>query len=677
MATAARSQPVRKLAPEEVAWVAVLPCAAVIIAAIAWLGPPIGHALLAPEPDETLWPRGVYYVLGGAEPVKRARFLFALLGPVLVAAVLLLAQYHRPLQLSTGTARRLVAWGQAATLAFLVVALLGQRNVIPGQIRVRPVFTVPELLAAVAVTAGAVAVMRRPSARAWIAQRAGGGPWQRHACLLVAAVLTACWLAQAVNNEGSIGHAAFSDLPPWAMGDTLAILDGRTPLVNYYPIYGSLWAYVAAALLYVFGGSITTFSLTMTAISATALLALYATLRRVVGSALLALGLYLPTLAIGFLVAPEQPEGHANNGEIFSVWPMRYAGPYLLAWLTARHVDGARPRRTWALFLAGGLVVINNVEFGAGALVGTAAALLVARPPRSARDAARMAGSAAGGLLGAAALVSLLMLARSGALPHLEYMTEFWRVYGVTGLVTIPMATTGLHLALYATFTAAIVVAVARTLRGAPDRLLSSLLMWSGIFGLLAGSYFAGRSDLFKLTALFSAWSFSLALLVVVVLRAIAAHGWRRPTAVELAVLFGFALAVVSLHELPAPWSQPGRLARSTSYPFYEQTPVVEFIGQQTEPHERVAILISMSNRIARQLSLTNVSPYPMLETIVTRREFGNLIDAIHRERAHKVFVESQLLTAGQRAILRRAGFAPSASSREILELTDRVASQK
>jgi hypothetical protein len=675
MATAIPSRRVHALAPDEVAWAAVLPCAAAIVAAIAWLGPPLGHALLRPEANETLWPHGVYYVLGRAEPVKRARFAIALLGPVLLAGVLL-AERRRPLRLSAGAARGLVAGGKVATVALLVVALLGQRNAIPGQISQRPVFTVVELLAAVALVAVALGVLRRAPARAWIAQRAADTGARRLGCLLAAIALTACWLAQAVNNEGSIGHAAFSDLPPWAMADTLAILDGRTPLVNVYPLYGTVWAYVAAVPLYVLGGSVTTFSLVMTSISGISLVALYATLRRVVRSPLLALGLYVPTLALGFLVAPEQPEGHANNAEIFSVWPIRYAGPYLLAWLTARHLDGARPRRVWPLFLAAGLVAINNVEFGAGALAGTAAALLVARTPRSRGEAARTAGEAAAGLLGAAALVALVTLVRSGALPHWEFMTEFPRVFGVTGLVAQPMATTGLHLALYATFTAAIAVAVTRALRGAEDRLLSGMLVWSGIFGLLAGSYFAGRSDYFKLLALFSAWCFSLALLVVVVVRAIAARGWRRPAAVELAVLLGFALAVVSIHELPAPWSQPGRLRASTSYPFYEQQPVVEFIGQQTSPHERVAILISMSNRIARQLSLVNVSPYPMIETIATRRQFGQFVDAVRREGAHRIFVEDQLLAPSQRAVLRLAGFTPHASSREILELTDRAGAQ-
>jgi hypothetical protein len=666
---------VRALTPEEVAWGAVVPCGLLIVAAILLLGPPLGRALLTPGANEALWPHGVYYVLGKAEPVKHARFAIALLGPLLLAG-LLLAERRRPVRLAARAARRLVQGGKAATLALVVVALLGQHDAVPGQPSQRPVFSVVELLAALALLAGGLAVARSAGARAWIAERAADTRARRRACLLAAIALTACWLAQAVNNEGSVGHAAFSDLPPWAMADTLAILDGRTPLVNVYPLYGTVWAYVAAVPMLVLGGSITTFSLAMTSIGGISLVALYATLRRVVRSALVALGLYVPLLAIGFLVAPEQPEGHANNAEIFSVWPIRYAGPYLLAWLTARHLDGAAPRRRWPLFLAGGLVAINNVEFGAGALLGTVAALLVAAPPRSRADAARAAGAAAAGLIGAAALVALVTLVRSGELPDWTFLTEYLRVFGTDGLVGAPMAAAGLHLALYATYAAAIAVAVARTLRGAQDRLLSGMLAWSGVFGLLAGSYFAGRSDLIKLLAMLSAWGFALVLLVVVVLRAIAAHGWRRPSAVELAVLFGFALTVVAMHDFPAPWSQPGRLSASTPNPIYEQGPVVEFIGRQTHPHERVAILISMSNRIARQLSLTNVSPYPMIEAVVTRRQFGVLTGAIRREAAHKIFVEEQLLAPPQRAVLKRAGFAPYASDREILELTDRAGRQ-
>jgi hypothetical protein len=669
------AQRIRTLAPDEVAWSAVLPCAALIVAAIVLLGPPLGHALLEPEAREALWPHGVYYVVGHAEPVKHARFALALLGPALLAA-LLLAERRRPVRLPARTTRRLVAGGKAATLALLVVAFLGQNDLVPGQPSQEPVFPVLVLLAALALVALALAVLRRPSARAWIAHKAVDTDARRRACLLAAIALTACWLAQAVNNEGSVGNAAFSDLPPWAMADTLAILDGRTPLVNVYPLYGAMWGYVAAVPMAIFGDSIATFSLAMTSISGAALIALYATFRRVVRSSLLALALYVPALAIGFLVMPEQPEGHANNAEIFSVWPVRYAGPYVLTWLTARHVDGATPRRIWPLFGVAGLVAINNVEFGAGALLGTVAALLIAAPPRSRRAAARMAGEAALGLFGVIAIVSIASLVRAGALPHWEYLTEYPRLFGTSGLVSAPMAATGLHLALYATYTAAIGVAVTRALRGAEDRLLSAMLAWSGIFGLLAGSYFAGRSDYFKLLALFSAWAFSLGLLVVVVLRALAARGWRRPAAIELAALFGFALAIVSMRDFPAPWSQPGRLSRSTDHLFYAQPDVVEFVGEQTDPHERVAILISMSNRIARQLDLTNVSPFPMIEAMATRRQLDVLIDAMRREKAHKLFVEGHLLVGPQRAVLKRAGFTPHASSREILELTDERAAQ-
>src|SRR5205085_1619703 len=91
-------------------------------------------------------------------------------------------------------------------------------------------------------------------------------------------------------------------------------------------------------------------------------------------------------------------------------WPMRFGGAYLLAWLFVRHIAGRTPRHAWIVFFVAGLVVLNNLEFGMAATTATVTAWVCAQPPRSARDAGRLAASAGAGALGAVVLVSLFTL---------------------------------------------------------------------------------------------------------------------------------------------------------------------------------------------------------------------------------------------------------------------------
>ena len=92
------------------------------------------------------------------------------------------------------------------------------------------------------------------------------------------------------------------------------------------------------------------------------------------------------------------------------------------------------------------------------------------------------------------------------------------------------------------------------------------MLAWSAAFGLLAGGYFAGRSDPLNLIAIFSAWAFSLVLLLIAVVRSLASSA-RRPSLAELAVLFGFGLMLCSVVQTPAPWREAKRLGRQAAIP--------------------------------------------------------------------------------------------------------------
>jgi hypothetical protein len=650
----------RALAPAQLAWAAALPCALATLAAVVLLGPPLGRALLEPG-GIRFWPAAEVV----PEPTEHARYLLALLGPPLLAAVVLAGARGR-LAAPPAAARLAILAGQLATVGFVLLCLLVQLNVVGRSydpLRSYPdrLFTPATLIVAGGLTALALLGARRAAVREALARDPRGG---RVACALVAFALTALWLSSAFDTDATIGHAQLDNLIPWDMSETFAVLDGRTPLVDFHSQYAQLLPYLSAAIMALLGSSaLATWVAIMLALSALGLLAVYAVLRRLVGSPVLALALYAPFLASGFFLIWGTPANRASPAAIFSTWPMRYAGPYALLWLTVRHVDGRAPRRAWALLLAAGLVALNNLEFGAGAFAASVVALACARPPASRRALGRLAGAALAGLGGAALLVALLTLVRAGELPHVAFLLEFPHLYGIGGWFLVPMAPLGFHLVLYVTFAAAIVAAVVRaTARREP--LLTAALAWSGVFGLIAGSYYVGRSDPLNLIAMLSAWSLALTFLVVLVARSLLTQA-RRPTAPQVAVLFGFALSACSLAQVPLPWAQLERLRHATPRPLYEQPAARAFVAGTSARGERVAILIPLGHRIAYETGRVNVAPYSGMEAMPTPDQLARTIDVLRAQHATSLYISYQTTLAEKLAALRAAGFVPAESARE------------
>lgn len=663
----------RTISPAEIAWIALIPCAILSVAAIVVLGPPVGHALFSPGSDP-LWPPSWWEAEGHPEPVKQARYLIAVAAPLLLA-VAILVMSRREVVLRPRTVRAITFTSYGLVLALVAVALLKQYAVIVPGVAAPPLFGVGMAATAAALVMVALIALRSGSVTTRIAGLARETRARRYACLAIAVSFVTIWLLKVVMTDrlaGDLGGFNF----PWTMNDALAVLDGRTPLVDYHVIYAKLLPYPTALVLGTFGTTILTYTTFMAILNGLALLAVYAVFRLLTRSSLLALALFLPFVATSDMYGVPIAAGDVSPMALSAMWPMRYGGIYLLAWLVARHVDARSPRQAWILFLAGGLVAVNSVEFGLGAVIATIAALACARPPRSTNDLLRLAGSVAAGTVGAVVLVCLATLVRAGELPSLTLFLEWPRIFTTLGWFSLPLPTWGLHLAVYATFAAAVVVAAVRVARADDDILLTSMLAWSGTFGLLAGGYYIGRPDVLKLAAILSAWSFALAPLTIVCVRALAARGWRRPTLPQLLVLFGFALSVCSIGLLSPPQEQIARLTRSRPDPVY-QTIAERFVRARTERGEKVAILVPMSFRIAHELGLRNVAPYAFMNAIVTRSQMQTLIDAVQRNDVRVIFAPlpgNRLLEEGDSApeqlqLLVDLGFEPRDSVAGMVEL--------
>jgi hypothetical protein len=637
----------RLLTTGEIAWMAVLPWTAVTVAAILLLGPPLGHLLFSPGHDR-LWPLEWWETMGRREPDKHGRALIATLAPLILAAGVVAGSRAR-VSLPPRAVRATVTLAATTVVALAAVSLHEQNPLLLPAYPASVIFDLGSVLAAVAIAAACAVVLHRRPAMALIARAARETKPKRAVCFAAAIAFVGARLLETVVTDDQVGQSGGYNLP-WTFDDAIAVLDGSTPLVDYHVIYAKLLPYLTAGVLGAFGTTILVYTLFMAILNGLALTAVYATFRRLTRSSLLSLGLFLPFVAASD-VDPGNNPGLQSPMTLSAMWPMRYAGPYLLAWLTVRCLDGRSPRRPWPIFFVGGLAAINNLEFGTGAVLATVAALLCSRPPQSGRGAMPLLANAAGGLLGAGALVAVMTVVRAGALPDPSLLLEWPRIFTDLGWFSMPLPVWDLHLAIYATFIGAFALAIVRTVAPrADDVVLTGMLAWSGVFGLLASSYYVGRPDVFKLTGLMSAWSFALAMLTIVSVRAFARGG--RPAIAHLLVLFGFALTVVLLPRMPLPQDEIRRLA--ASYPAAAYLPTVErVVRAHTRPGEKVTILVPMGHRVAHDLGLRNVTPYSFMNAIVTRSQFRTLLDVLRREDVRTVFTPapgSILLKEGEAA---------------------------
>lgn len=661
LAESARMRPDPPLTTAETAWLAAIPAALIGVAAIVWLGPVLGDAFFAAT-RVRFWTAFEPQVR--PEPEELGRYLAALLVPLVFAALIAAG---RRLDLAAPRAVRalLIPATQAAFAAFVVwcfaaqrtppIEILGEANLV-----VVRYFPRPALLAAVAGTVAVVLAARSARARALVRDWTRETRGRAGLAGLGAVALVAVWLLHAVYTEGTIGGSYPEVLyhVKFTADETYAVLDGSSPLVDYVAQYGSLWPYAFAAAMEVLGTSLGVWFALAVLATGVGMLAIYAVLRRVAGSSLRGLALFLPVLAASFHQIAGTFDNRYTFGNYYATFPLRYAGPSILAWLTMRHLGGDRPRRAWLLFAAAGLVLLNNIDVGIPAFGATLAAVLWAGDSGAfaQRRLARLAGSAAAGLGAAFALVSALTLVRAGALPDVSLLFRFSRLFASAGFGLYPLSAIGLHLVMFVTFVAAIGVATALRARAGADRTLVGMLAWAGVFGIGAGAYYVGRSTPEDLLAVFFPWAFVLALLVVPALRSLGRRSWRPAPVAAVAAVLGFLLMAASLAQTPTPWGQIARL-QDGGRAVLAVPSGQRFIARHTRPGEPAAVLSIFGHRIAANLGIDNVSPYTNVLSMPTVEQFEEMIRDLRRAGGHKIFIQRRYITSEIQLMLANAGY--------------------
>jgi hypothetical protein len=615
---------------ESLAWLLAAAGGLLLPVAIVLVAPSLGRALFPPLDLRRVWPGTVVRPEAG----EQAAYLLALVAAAALPLAIVALRDRVQRRAGVRVPALAVPLARVALVGLALVCVVAQYRMRygpqEGSVTAR-YFTPATWIAAGAIAAALALALRSEPARLRIARLLRERRATSALAAAVAIAVTAAVLLASVDTDATIAaHEGVRTIVSYVMEEAFAVRNGLSPFVDFQPAYASLWPYVEALPLAVFGRTLLVFTLTLYALDVAALVAVYGVLRRVTRSALGALGLYLPFLATTlFLMEGTTLRNAYSSGSYYPMFPLRYAGPYLLAWLTVATLG---TRRRWArpaLFAAAGLVVLNNSNFGLPALGGTIAALLCASelPPRRAHLLA-LARDVALGLAAAVAAVCALTLAHSGSLPDLTQLFDYASYFlGGFSATPIPSAL-GLHVLLYVTFAGALGAAAVRALRGAANRALTAMLAWSGVFGLGAGSYFVAESGPFQMRTVFSAWALALALLVALVVGRL----WRarrRPDLAEALVLIGLGVMVCSLPQLSRPWTQLGRLRNPPALeaavgPFQPDLAQRDWLASMPDGrHELyvkrgapIALLLPDGHRTADAIGVVDVSPYTDLLTV-------------------------------------------------------------
>jgi hypothetical protein len=651
-------------AAEDVAWLSIVPLTVLGLVAVFWLAPPLSH--LYPGPSQPVFPEWRFLIK--PEPLEDTRFLIVAAGPPILAALVLAFGANR-------TGRRKLDWAVIAIqLAGIAVLAWSVAHQIHVPALTRPDYFDPLLLSVPNVIAGVLigilltvliaspvgfSSSRVRGIAGWISGRA----WL---AIAIAIAFTAIWLLPAVFTDSTVGQAgtaSHSGHIPAQAEDYFAVVNGRTPLVDYIPLYVHLLPFLVAPVLTAFNLSLTSFSISMCILSLVGLMAMYGTFSAVTRHSWAALALYLPFVAISLFPWDRQGAAWDYDGNYYGFFPGRYLGPFVVAWLCALCLRGRR-MPGWLVFFAAGLAVANNAEFGLPCLVAAVVALAFGadRSISSRERASKLAVHGAAGIGAALVLTCGVIVARSGQLPNPAFATYWSSTFAKDGYGLERMPTLGLHWAMYGTYAAALVTAAVRYVRVEPDRTLTGMLAFAGIFGILSGSYFAGRSVPWQLMLLFPVWGFALALLTWTVVRSLRAaradsFRLRRLMLPAVATLAGFGIMVAAIDRFPPPWQQLDRLTAGGEA-VNDQPDAQSFVDTHTAPGAHVLLLgTPLDHRIAERAGVVNESPVFDVFALLSALEVDRAINFLEDDGGRLVFerVSRELPEVAQ--ILRQRGF--------------------
>lgn len=505
--------------------------------------------------------------------------------------------------------------------------------------------------------------------------------WQR--------LSTAHWLAWLIAIGWSVSHllgCVFTDENigrasgtisyhlPFVMGEFAAVLNGRFPLVDFYPQYENLLGHLLHPYFAVAGLTVTTFTVGMSLLSLVGFLLIFRVLWRVTDSPWLALVLYVPWVAISLAEAETPGINPSNAFNYYAVGPVRYWGVFLLAYLSMSYLMAPRVGRLAQVSFFAGLVGLNNLDFGATSAVGLLTCAVLFPPSSgSAGRIWRILHALAiffGGVASALVAFSLVARVAYGVWPSVSALTQYQRTFAYLGFNMVAMPTDGLYWIIYLTYMVALVYVVFEAVSGDPRsvsrsrRLSLGMLAFGSVSGFGVSVYFVGRSHPGVIIAMYSSWAFVVALLLHRVLcdvqekkRSHAVDGDiidAIPVTAMLALCCGLLPIVL---EVPNVSYEVQRLRQSGPVDT-RPARLAKLVAKYVKKNQPTVVSYVNAHQIAQMAAVSNLFPFAHTGSVLLSSQIQPVLKSIERLPAGDQYVFGAFWPPVA-AALNRWGFVP------------------
>ncbi len=348
--------------------------------------------------------------------------------------------------------------------------------------------------------------------------------------IAAASVILAAW-ALLFREQGEIGSRFDStshfDL---LLGAVNQVMHGRTILVDATSQYGTLYPYVAAAVVAPFGLSVAHLSLFFVGLSLPTLALVYLIYARKMGSGSpWAVVCLVATLAVFHPFWGPALFDFAPEVVYYQYFPLRLICGVFFLWFSGVYFQRPSRRLMLAGYLAAAASLLWNADTGLVVLVAWTASLMVDAVSRGAemrvaRTAARIAGHLALlvlTLVASVASYALFARIRSGRLPDLRVFWQYQDIFYGAGYFMLPMKRCELWQPIIFLYLVVVAGGVRRALQGTANA-DTRWNLFVALYGLGVFSYYQGRSHVFCLAAVLYP-----AMILACLLSADLAAAWR------------------------------------------------------------------------------------------------------------------------------------------------------
>ena len=434
---------------------------------------------------------------------------------------------------------------------------------------------------------------------------------------------------------------------PFTMGEFAAVLNGRTPMVDFYSQYQNVLPLLLSPLLRWTGLSLFSFTLTMALLSVTGLLLLFSVLTRVVRSSWLALVLFLPMVAFSFEPVETNVGGYVHNMfTYYAMGPLRFLGVFVLARLSLWYLERPSYSRLAQSAAIAGIVALNNLDFGLPALAAVLSCVVLFAP-RFGRStpAVRICMAVLTFLLTAGMAVVVYFVAvrlRAGAWPMVANLVLYQKTFAASGFAMVEAPQAGFYQTIFLILLLPVLVALFEVFSGSflesgrRARIEYGTLIYAGIAGLGVFTYYAGRSDPGALPVAFCPAAYALVLLVyrfgAGVIPSRLSGGSTAPglrIIPGVVVLTLFSLTFPGVFNAPHPGAQLARLRRGLAKLPDPHQNAVEVIRRYVPPGKQTVIIAPDAHWLAMKAGVINRYPFSHSGSLLIRDQLGPVMNAI------------------------------------------------